>query len=204
MPVAARIEGEAEARREVVPVAIVKRVEALPDANQSGGRNEIRDAVGFLGQRAGVLVPQAEIQSEPAGDSPIVLQEQADIVGVGVAARGAAGDAGAGGRGHAGQQVGQVIEAQPSARELIVERADQRPAVIHAGLDGVAAARPDQRVDDLIGLADAPARLIGGRAQALESAHHDGRQAAFGSGDQADAGRVETRNPAARRPARSG
>ena len=147
----------------------------------------------FSDKRAGVLVPQAEIQGEPAIDSSNrPEQNKPEIVGVGVAAGGAAGDAGAAGRGNAGQQVGQVVEAQPSARELIVVGAHQRAAVIHAGLEGVAASRPDESVHDLIGLADASARLIGRCAQALESAHDDGRQAAFGSGDQADAGRVES------------
>ena len=91
----ARIEGEADARREVVPVALVERVETLADADQPCGRNEIRDAIEFFRERSGVLVPQAEVQRQPAVDSPIVLQEQTDIVGVSVAASGAAGDAGA-------------------------------------------------------------------------------------------------------------
>src|SRR5436190_13094548 len=51
---------------------------------------------------------------------------------------------------------------------------------------------PDQSVHHLIGLADAPARLIGGPAQALESTHDDGRQAALGAGNQADTRRVKS------------
>ena len=45
LPRSTGVEREAEAGREVVPVACVKRVQALPHLNQALGRNEIRNAV---------------------------------------------------------------------------------------------------------------------------------------------------------------
>src|SRR5262249_39051452 len=73
----------------------------------------------------------------------------------------------------------------------IVERTHERAPVIETGLDRVRAAIPDDRVDNLVRLADTAARSIRRSAEALESADHDRRQTALRSGVEADARRIE-------------
>ena len=64
---------------------------------------------------------------------------------------------------------------------------EESPACVLGGFQGMTASRPDKRVRELICLADAAARKVGRRAQAFVAAHDDGREAARGSRDQADA-----------------
>src|SRR5262249_14907914 len=76
-----RVEREPEARSEVVPVALVERLEPLPDLHQPAARNEIRDAVRFLRKWPDVFESQPEIQSQPLTQLPIILEKRPNIIG---------------------------------------------------------------------------------------------------------------------------